>query len=128
MLIEYFEDPAARPSRVLLFYDFTLDEATSLRRAIHRLDQAPYGYEEQIDALPGFVGIDGCSLVACVGEATGVERIDSPELGFRCVMDPDGWQDAFALLAPFVTSETNGFQYLTEAGSIEWIVSASRSW
>ncbi|HEX4465919.1 MAG TPA: hypothetical protein VH025_01910 [Solirubrobacteraceae bacterium] len=62
MLTEYFEDPAARPSRVLLLYDFTLDEAASLRRAIQRLGQAPYGHEQQIDALPGFVGVEGCSL------------------------------------------------------------------
>jgi hypothetical protein len=129
VLIEYFEDTAARLPRVLLFYDFTLDEATRLREAVERLSQGPYGYEEQIDALPGFAGIEGCSLVACIGEvATGIDQIDPAELGFRCVMDSTGWQHAFALLEPFVTSETMGFQYLTEAGSIEWIISSSRSW
>jgi hypothetical protein len=129
MLIEYFEDPAARPSRVLLLYDFTLDEVARLRGAIERVIRAPYGYEEQVDALPGFVGIDGCSLVARVGEiATGIDQVDPLKLEFRCVLDLAGWQHAFALLEPFVTRATEGFQYLTEAGSIEWIVSSSRSW
>lgn len=129
VLIEYFEDMAARSLRVLLLYDFTLDEAKWLRRAVERLSQAPHGYEEQIDALPGFVGIEGCSLVACVGEvATGLDQIDPAELWFRCVMDSAGWQHAFALFEPFVTSDAEGFQYLTEAGSIEWIISSSRSW
>jgi hypothetical protein len=123
VLIEYFEDIAARPLRVLLLYDFTLDEAKRLRGAVERLSQAPHGYEEQIDGFPGFVGIEGCSLVACVGEvATGLDQTDPPELGFRCVMDAAGWQHAFALLEPFVTSDADGFQYLTEAGSIEWII------
>ena len=39
---------------------------------------------------------------------------------------------AVGLLEPFVdraeASSRNGFQYLTESGPIEWIISRSRSW
>jgi hypothetical protein len=62
MLVEYFED--AQPFRVVLLYDFVADEVVTLRTAIEQLIRAEPGYEVQLDRLPGFVGVDGCSLVA----------------------------------------------------------------
>ena len=43
---------------------------------------------------------------------------------------PAGWRRVVDLLEPFLAPEygSGGFQYLTEVGDIEWILSTSRSW
>jgi hypothetical protein len=129
MLLEYLEDSSAQTPQVLLLYDFVPADVEALRGVVGRLGQAESGYEERIDALPGLVGIDGCSLVVSVGGAdTGVEPAGGALHGFRCVLRPASWQHIFWLLEPFAVGRANGFQYLTEVGSVEWIISTSRGW
>jgi hypothetical protein len=87
----------------------------------------------RVEDLAGFAGVQGCSLVAQVGEANlGVERLQGSDRAFTCVRDPDGWRHVWWLLEPFVEDERgvnpNGFQYLDESAAIEWIISGSRGW
>jgi len=50
-------------------------------------------------------------------------------LRFCCVLSPPGWQRVHDLLEPFlIVGEGTRFQYLTEAGGIDWIISTTRGW
>jgi len=133
MLLEYFTDIDRPP--VLLTYGTSPAEAETLRAVAMRLAAA--GGEKQsgvqITELPGFQGIDGCSLLAEVDSTKlGVLPIDESNKAFRCVLDKDGWCRVAGLLEPFVAARPilnpNGFQYLDESGPIEWIISGSRGW
>jgi hypothetical protein len=130
MLLEYLEDPDAQlHTRVLLLYDLVPDEVGALRDAFGRLSRGKPGDELPVDALPGVVAVDGSSLVATVGEANlGVEPVAGAGLHFRCVLTPAAWQRACGLLEPFLIGGRQGFQYLTEVGPVEWIISHDRGW
>jgi hypothetical protein len=128
MLLEYFDDTSlARP--VLLLYGNDPTEATALRDALGDLAA---GVTRDLDVLdlPGFRGIDGCSLIAHVGEkSVGIEPMPGSLRSFRCSLDLSDWQLVSDLLEPFATGTggSQAFQYLTEAG-IEWIISTHRGW
>jgi hypothetical protein len=129
MLLEYCEDLDAQPPRVLVMHDFGPDDMEVLRVAIEQLSVGDPGDEVQLDRLPGFVGVDGCSLVGAVGNADlGVEPVAGTQREFRCVLGTEAWQQALGLLEPFVADGTNGFQYLAEPGSVEWIISTTGRW
>ena len=130
MLLEYLEDPDAQlHTRVLLLYDLAPEEVGALRDAIDRLSRGNPGDELQVDALPGVVAVDGSSLVASVGETDlGVEPVTGAGLGFCCALTPGSWQRACGLLEPFLLGGGLGFQYLTEVGPVEWIISHDRGW
>jgi hypothetical protein len=129
MLLEYFDDPSlAYP--VLLLWGDNPAEAAVLRQAANGLATGRTRDDIQVDGLPGFRGVDGCSLVAQVGESSlGIEPIAESAQSFRCVLSPADWQRVSDLLEPFATTYgTNRFQYLSEQGGIEWIISADRGW
>jgi hypothetical protein len=129
MLLEYFEDLSAQPPRVLVMHDFGPDDMEVLCGAIEELSVRERGDEVQLDRLPGFVGVDRCSLMAVVGNADlGVEPVSGREREFRCVLSTEAWQQALGLLEPFVAGGANGFQYLAESGSVEWIISTDGRW
>ena len=130
MKLEYLEDRDACPDRVLLLHEPTADEVVALRRAVRALVVGEAGVRTRIDEVPGVVPLEGCSLVLEVGEAgVGVEPIAGEASAFRCVLSPEGWLRVWNLLEPFAEPrEGTGFQYLTEVGEIEWIVSIDRGW
>jgi hypothetical protein len=127
--MEYLDDLAARPQiRVLLLYDLGTAEVEVLRDAVDRLSRGRPGDEVRVDALPGVVAVGGCSLVAAVGGADlGVEP-DGADLDFRCELSVAAWERVSGLLEPFLAAGSRGFQYLSEEGSVEWIISHDRGW
>ncbi len=129
MLMEYLDDPAARPQiRVLLLYDLGTAEVQALREAVDRLSRGKPGNELLVDALPGVTAVDGSSLVAAVGEADlGVEP-DGADRHFRCKLRASSWERVSGLLEPFLAAGSNAFQYLSKEGSVEWIISYDRGW
>jgi hypothetical protein len=134
MFLEYFA-PVTDEFPVLLTYGRSPTEAEGLRDVALRLavTDTDESTGVQIAELPGFRGIDGCSLLAEVGSVKlGVVPIDGSHLGFRCVLDAPGWCRVAGLLEPFAADqpilEPNGFQYLDESGPIEWIIAGSRGW
>jgi hypothetical protein len=130
MLLEYLDDPNARTdTRVVLLYEFVPGEVVALRDTIDRLSRGQAGDELQVDALPGLIAIDGCSLAASLAEADlGVEPIADTSAHFRCALTSGGWQRVCGLLEPFLRSDSQGFQYLSEQGTVEWIISNRRGW
>ena len=129
MLLEYLDDPSlAKP--VLLVYGDEPRSVALLRTALHAVVQ---GEPVQLDQLPGFAGVRGCSLALQVGQADhGVRPIsDAGANAFECVHRPATWQTVAGLLEPFAAPDRDrghAHQYLTEAGGIEWIVSTDRDW
>ena len=130
MRLEYFEDLASQTPRVLLTYGDDPSGATSLRQAVEALAGGAVGHEVRVDRLPGFEGLDGCSLVATVGTSDrGVEPLDGAWKDFRCVLGPAAWENVAGLLEPFETrTPDHAHQYLDESGPVLWIVSSDRGW
>jgi hypothetical protein len=130
MLLEYLEDADTQvDTRVLLLYEFAPDEVETLRDAIDRLSRGKSGDEIRVDALPGVVAIDESSLTAAVGGGDlGVELVAGAGRQFRCVLTSGGWQRVCGLLEPFLHADSQGFQYLSEEGTVEWIISHHRGW
>lgn len=130
MFLEYLEDPDAQvATRVLLLYDLVPDEVVALRNAIDRLSRGKPGDELRVDALPDVLAVDGSSLAAAVTEADlGVEPVAGAGRQFRCALTSGGWQRVCGLLEPFLCSDCQGFQYLSEEGTVEWIISHDRGW
>lgn len=129
MRLEYLEDLESQTPRVLLAYGNDPCDAMALRRAAELL-AAGEVLDVRVDLLQGFQAVDGCSLTAFVASVdSGVEPVDGSDRGFRCLLRPVSWTRVAQLLEPFEKPDVpSGFQYLTETGSIEWIVSRSRSW
>jgi hypothetical protein len=132
MRLEYFDDPSLqRP--VLLLYGNDPEEATLLRGAVEDLADGTTTDDFRVESLPGFLGVDGCSLIAQVSDSNlGVELIPGSDRSFSCKLDAARWRHVWGLLEPFVDREMastpNGFQYLDESDAIDWIISRSRSW
>src|ERR1700744_418142 len=129
MLLEDFA-AIADQEPVLLTYGTLPAEAATLREVALRLadEDDAEAATVQIAELPGYQGIDRCSLLAERGAVKlGVVPIDEPPLAFRCALDPDGWRRVASLLEPFLTHRPtlnpNAFQYLDESGPIHWIIS-----
>jgi len=129
MLLEYLEDPDSPLPPVLLAYGNDPADAVVLCRAIDEL-AAGKNHEVRVDRLPGFQGVDGCSLVASVGSVdSGVEPVEGSDRAFVCALSAAGWKRVSGLLEPFENDmKPNGFQYLSEEGSVEWIISRDRGW
>ena len=101
MRLEYLEDPESQTPRVLLAYGDDPRDAAVLRRTAEELGAADNDHEVRVDRLPGFHGVDGCSLVASVGTVdSGVEPLDGSDRAFRCVLRPAAWKRVSGLLEP----------------------------
>jgi hypothetical protein len=135
MRLEYFEDSSLQRPVLLLYGERGVDpgEVALLRRAIEELARGATKDPLRVDGLPGFVGVEGCSLTVQASESDpGVHRITGSAHLFRCGLDVAGWHRVWDLLEPFAVQEQassqNGFQYLDESGPVDWIISRSRSW
>jgi hypothetical protein len=133
--LEYFDDPSLQRPVLLLYGERGIDpEAVALlRRGVEELAARAKEDGLRVESLPGFLGVDGCSLLAQVGKSNvGVEPSTGTGRSLRCGLDAAGWRRVSDLLEPFADHEQagsrNGFQYLDESGPIDWIISRSRSW
>jgi hypothetical protein len=135
MRLEYFDDPSLQRPVLLLYGERGIDpeEVALLRRAVEELADGATENGLRVESLPGFLAVDGCSLIAQASKSNaGVELSTGSGRSFRCGLDAVGWHRMAALLEPFADQEQarsqNGFQYLDESGPIDWIISRSRSW
>lgn len=142
MRLEYLEDLESQSPRVLLAYGNDPRDVTVLRRTVEQLAAGSEARDVRIDKLPGFQPVDGCSLTASVGSVdSGIAQLDGSDRAFRCVLRPETWRRVSGLLEPFEKTEEPArsqylaglrtgarFQYLSETGPVEWIVSTERSW
>lgn len=130
MRLEYLQDLASQTPRVLLAYGDDPGGATRLRQAAEDLARGKGPQELRVDHLPGFEGVDGCSLLASVGGSdVGVAPVDDASKTFRCILTPEAWENVADLLEPFETlMPDHGHQYLDDSGSVLWIVSSDRAW
>jgi hypothetical protein len=130
MRLEYFDDPSLDRPVLLLFGDDST-EAKAVHDLVTELASSRADVEVQLDDLPVVQSVDSCTLAAAVGQTDiGVELIGDDPRAFRCTLQPESWRTAAGLIEPFTVPRRGAsvFQYLTGAGSIEWIISTSRQW
>jgi len=130
--LEYFDDPESTARPVLLIYGKNPTDAATLQRAIEVLAGGDAS-DVQIDALPSFEGVDGCSLTAQLANTNlGVTRVADIPPAFRCALNTTAWSQIAGLLEPFTENRPpdapDVHQYLTSNGPIDWIVATSRHW
>jgi len=130
MQVEYFAD--VEPKLLLTWGDDPGD-ATTLRRAAQELAAHDVGYPVVVDQLPGFHGVDRCTLTAVTGNADrGLEPVGGSGQRFRCTLRPMSWETVSEMLEPFERERPEPrretFQYLDENGPVLWIVSTDRAW
>lgn len=130
MRLEYLDDPSSRDRPVLLLSATTRPEAKALHDLITELASNEPGVEFQIDGLPVVQNLDGCTLAGVTGRTDiGVELTGDDPRAFRCTLRPESWRTVAGLIEPFMDRRgASAFQYLTDAGSIDWIISTSRQW
>jgi hypothetical protein len=135
MRLEYFDDRSLQRPVLLLYGERGIDpeEVTLLRRAVQELADGATKNGLRVESLPGFLGVDGCSLIAQARKSNvGVELSAESVRSLTCRLDAAGWHRISALLEPFADQtqvrSQNGFQYLDESGPVDWIISRSRSW
>jgi hypothetical protein len=140
--LDYFERDGGMPRPVLLAYGNDPRDTTVPRRAVEQLAVSSAAHDVRIDKLPGFQPVDGCSLTASVGSVdSGVEQRDGSDRAFRCVLGPATWRHVSGLLETFELTKEPArsphvaglrigarFQYLSDTGPVEWIISTERSW
>ena len=114
-------------ARVALLDAFDPGEAEALRRVLLSLAGDEVS-EVQLDELLAWERIGQASLSASVSRRdVGVEAVAGSAL--RCALTREGWTSVAGLLELFTEQqEVEFFQYLSEEGTIRWIVSTSGEW
>jgi hypothetical protein len=125
--VEYFPDEEDGP--ILLIYGSERIEFRHLMElvaSIHPQDKR----RVSINDLPGFEAIDGVRLECVVGAEIGIVQL-APNI-FEWSLSEDSWKAIAFLIEPFALnepkSEAGVFQYLSEVGPVEVIVSTIRGW
>jgi hypothetical protein len=73
------------------------------------------------------VPLDGCRLSLQRGTSDcGMRRVGP--LSFECELTAKGWQGVEGLLAPFCGEKMNIFQWLTQKGSVSFLISPNGRW
>ena len=125
MKVEYLTDKSLSCPLIRL-YEFNQVEAQSLRNLVRSLVAG----ECQGVALQGKVwakSVGGCRLTLRQGTLNqGIHEV--ARLNFECVLNADGWSNVEGLLDPFCDSDTTGFQWLTQDGSVSLLISQSGRW
>ncbi len=134
MRIEYLEAGAVDCPLVLI-HGNEPESIQVLQDAIQALVEGT-AKQLAIHELPGFLPVDNCQLYAWVEAVDyGVLQAKSGGPVFVCSLCRDSWQAAIGLLEPFADISRddpkypNGsYQYLTNAGKINLIISTDPGW
>ena len=127
MLLEYLDDPSL-PKPVLLMYGGAPPVVVVLGTALGAVVR---GGRCNLTSCPGLAASAArsrCERVTPTARRPIEGRTDN---AFECIHRAATWETVEGLLVPFATprgDRGHGHQYLTEAGTIEWIVSTDRSW
>jgi hypothetical protein len=134
MKIEYFADGAV-DCPLILIYGNDPTGALNLRLALERLANGLVD-SLAIHELPGYFSVGDCKLFAKVGSSDiGVWRTGKGP-AFVCTLQKQTWFEVLDLLEPFLEPFTDklnlgssySFQYLTNCGDINLLISTSRAW
>jgi hypothetical protein len=111
---------------LIRLYSFTRPEAVRLKQIAVQLSTG----ELREIALQGEPGIDpvcGCQLLLRRGKRDqGI--IQLAPLRFECALSDKGWLDVSFLLEPFCETDTTGFQWLIDNGTISLLISVKGTW
>jgi hypothetical protein len=125
MKLEFLESGSSDCPLIRL-YEFDPKEANRLRCiAIHLAEarEQTVLFHEQ----PGVISIDGCQLTLQLGDKDG----GASELGpnkFKWVLSKAGWFQVAGLIRPFTRTDSSGFQWLSDGGQIQVLLSHDGHW
>lgn len=123
MKIEYLQDGSDDCPLVRIF-DFTADEAQSLRQAVRELG-AGRVTRINLSELQGIEPVDGLDLAFVAGEIdAGLVRDHRP---FCWILSIASWHKVADKIEPFVQGST-GYQWLSECGETSLLISPTGRW
>jgi len=128
MLIEWCPKAVEERVDLVRIYGGTGEEFAAFCAALRRLASGD-ATSVEIHALPGFEAMDGIRLTARAGAtSTGLSPLDQPNC-YEVVLDQQDWKDA-AERAEEVSERlgTEAFNWLTEVGEIELLLSVTGNW
>ena len=116
--------PSGSPDCPLIrIYEFTPKEAYELRRVglqLARGKETTVRLHEQ----PNVTAIGECELTLQKGQKDrGVSEVSS--LKFEWILSASGWFQVAGLIRPFSRGVTNGFQWLTQPGKVQILLSCN---
>jgi hypothetical protein len=125
MKIEFLAEGADACPLIRLF-DFQTSEVKDLRTACRQLASgriAEFALHEQ----PWIESVEGCRLLWRAGPKD--KGIALPQAGSVFVLEysSEGWRDVSGLLRPFL-GDIDGFNWLTDRGDVELLISRDGKW
>lgn len=126
MKLEFCEDPDCDECPLIRLYEFTATEV----RALHELTQslaAGRVSEVALHTLTWVRPIDECPLTMKVGPINRGVRTPKPGTPFEMVYTANGWLQIADKIAPFMDG-SGGYQWLTEEGEVNVLLSKDGSW
>lgn len=111
---------------LIRLYEFNSEEAYQLRRMAlqlaRRKETAVLLHKDS-----SVVAIGGCELRLKKGEKDlGASQISF--LKFECILSPSGWLQVADLIRPFTRGAANGYQWLSETGTVKILLSCDGKW
>jgi hypothetical protein len=125
MKFEYLTDGLKNRALIRL-YAFSREEVRDLKELLNTLaggECQSVALQAQIWAEP----VGGCSLTLRRGTWNQGIREVGP-LKFECALSSSGWTNVEGLLEPFCESDSPGFQWLTNYGSVLLLISQNGQW
>jgi hypothetical protein len=133
VLVEYLHQ-GAEACPLIRIYRGIAEEVRAMQSALWPLATHSAG-GVAITQIPGFTGVDGCCLIARVGD---IDRGVVPVPGgcqsalflptrFECVLRPSSWSDVLEKLDWFA-NDSGGYQWLTDTGPVQLLFSWDGLW
>jgi hypothetical protein len=128
MKLEYVSTPAGAHKRGLIrLYDFSEHGATSLQSvflslAVGKIKTLALHEQSWIESL------NGCQLRLILGPKDfGVRKIAEPT-SFECIYHQEGWAELADKTKSFTVDHPEGFNWLTNEGDIQLLISPDGKW
>lgn len=126
MKIEYLES-GSEDCPLLRLFGFEESDVASLRDECLSLAAGRIA-EFRLDGQSWVESIGGCGLVLCAGErnkgACKGRRADA----FTIELNSEGWLEVADKIQPFITNHTRGFQWLSDQGEFNVLLSWDGRW
>jgi hypothetical protein len=124
MKIEYLETGSSDCPLIRIFGDDSVG-ANNLYEALMQLARNEVK-EVRIHDLPGISPVEGCNLLARIGDVNTGINITSMANVFECILTNESWLQVAELIQPFCSSlDGNRHQWLDETSDISLLVTNS---
>jgi len=111
---------------LIRLYDFTAEEARQLQRVFYSLADGSLD-DVALDGMPFIEAVHGCQVRLLLGMSDrGIHPISSNV--FEYALTGPGWSNVEGLVDPFAESNSRGFQWLSNRGPVQLLLSRNGEW